>query len=214
MRCRGDLGISHPRPRGCTGGALRAHRRTALLAPAILRGMAVPTLAAQRDTARWRHAPCHDRVRPVRPVLLGSTVAARHGLWSGLRLLRPGAGTAGGVPTVEAQRHPCLPAHGRRDGAAPEGPAVGAHLAEAPSALAAVAMGRRDACAHQEDARGVGKKRRGPGQLSSVGFSLRLLWAAVGRHGADRQQSRDCSATVLEVWSPPAGADPDRARPG
>ena len=50
--------------------------------------------------------------------------------------------------------------------------------------------------------------------LSSVGFSLRLLWAAVGRHGADRQQSRDCSATVLEVWSPPAGADPDRARPG
>jgi len=52
------------------------------------------------------------------------------------------------------------------------------------------------------------------GHLSSVGFSLRLLWAAVGRHGADRQQSRDCSATVLEVWSPPAGADPDRARPG
>jgi hypothetical protein len=51
-------------------------------------------------------------------------------------------------------------------------------------------------------------------ELSSVGFSLRLLWAAVGRHGADRQQSRDCSATVLEVCLPPAGADPDRERPG
>jgi hypothetical protein len=56
--------------------------------------------------------------------------------------------------------------------------------------------------------------RGGAPPLSSVGFSLMLLWAAVGRHGADRQPSRDCSATVLEVCTPPAGADLDRARPG
>src|SRR5262249_57317207 len=37
------------------------------------------------------------------------------------------------------------------------------------------------------------------GALSSVGFSLMPLWEAVGRHGADRQPSRDCSATILGV---------------
>jgi hypothetical protein len=54
----------------------------------------------------------------------------------------------------------------------------------------------------------------GTGVLSSVGFSLMPLWAAVGRHRADRQPSRDSSATVLGVCTPPAGADQDRARPG
>ena len=50
--------------------------------------------------------------------------------------------------------------------------------------------------------------------LSSVGFSLMPLWAAVNRHGAGRQPSRDCSATVLEVGTPPAGTDRDREWPG
>jgi predicted ATPase len=56
--------------------------------------------------------------------------------------------------------------------------------------------------------------QRGLPPLSSVGFSLMPLWAAVGRHRADRQPSRDSSATVLGVCTPPAGADQDRARPG
>src|SRR5215471_6946457 len=50
--------------------------------------------------------------------------------------------------------------------------------------------------------------------LSSVGFSLMPLWEVVGKHGADRQSSRDCSATVLGGYTPLAGAALDRAQPG
>src|SRR5213076_2605973 len=50
--------------------------------------------------------------------------------------------------------------------------------------------------------------------LSSVGFSLMPLWAAVNRHGAGRQPSRDCAATVLEGGTPPAGTDRDSEWPG
>ena len=50
--------------------------------------------------------------------------------------------------------------------------------------------------------------------LSSVGFSLMLLWEAVERHGAGRRPSRDCSATVLGVCTLLVGADQDRAQPG
>src|SRR5262249_55556128 len=53
-----------------------------------------------------------------------------------------------------------------------------------------------------------------PSALSSVGFSLMPLWVAVDRHGAGREPSRGCSATVLGVYTPPARAAPDRARPG
>src|SRR4029434_3359078 len=49
--------------------------------------------------------------------------------------------------------------------------------------------------------------------LSSVGFSLMLLWEAVDRHGAGRRPARDCSATVLGVCTLLAGADQDRAQP-
>ncbi len=52
------------------------------------------------------------------------------------------------------------------------------------------------------------------GVLSSVGFSLMLLWEAVERHGAGRRPSRDCSATVLGVCTLLVGADQDRAQPG
>lgn len=53
-----------------------------------------------------------------------------------------------------------------------------------------------------------------PPPLSSVGFSLMLLWEAVERHGAGRRPSRDCSATVLGVCTLLVGADQDRAQPG
>src|SRR5262245_30078693 len=55
-----------------------------------------------------------------------------------------------------------------------------------------------------------------PGEegLSGLDFSLMRLWAAVDRYRADRQPSRDCSATVLGVCTLPAGTAPDRARPG
>ena len=53
-----------------------------------------------------------------------------------------------------------------------------------------------------------------PAVLSSVGFSLMLLWEAVERHGAGRRPSRDCSATVLGVCTLLVGADQDRAQPG
>src|SRR5215510_11765940 len=49
--------------------------------------------------------------------------------------------------------------------------------------------------------------------LSSVGFSLMPLWEVVGKHRADRQSSRDCSATVLGGYTPLAGAALDRAQP-
>src|SRR5262249_12213984 len=61
---------------------------------------------------------------------------------------------------------------------------------------------------HPFGLRGVGEA------LSSVGFSLMPLWVAVDRHGAGREPSRGCSATVLGVCTPPAGADQDRERPG
>jgi len=164
MGCGGDRRVREQLSRGLTRFARRQQRLTALLDHGMLRWIAVPTRAAERDPAIWGHEQCHPHVLHVRPVIRGRPVGERTGLGLGLRLLHAREGNAGGSETVAAPSTPCRPAARQGACAAHEGTARGGNRVEAPPEREAGAMVRRAACAQQEGHRFGGEQRRGQGQ--------------------------------------------------